>query len=898
MSVDRSAPVPPEPAGVFESISGRFARGWAVDRAKPQGGIEVELLVGGEVIATARTGLPRPDVERALGATDAGFRIVLPADLTRGEEVNVRLAGTSAPLPRAAGFSISAILEERGDVVRRPAGHGCVDEVCGNRVRGWAALPDSDEPAQILFYAGRKLVGSALAMEDRPDVEAAGAGPRRSGFDTELRLPRTGGSIEIHARVRGDGAELTGGKFRMTCPAPSSSLPVHFDAAPGIPLMCRETAAGTRYGFADGAAITLAGRDDGAVDLFFGVTRLGIVPRDDLAISTTDGFTTRGDHLLASLTMLSAFTDRRDDHLAIEGERSPIRLMTRADLFRCWRLWETARSVSLRDASLVTSRTLRLVFDINNDVGAAVDAAGIAVYQLASGGQRMALCAQATLPEAFDGAEVIMDAALPDSFRPIIVTLTGTDGQLLDIDLLPFPSMCRGGWHEPELRSLASGPDEQQALAQLSGALVQALWQRNGEGPRIAIEERGITGTEPGITSSAATWIANQLGGRLGLLASDDAYLGEIRPLSLLTRDEADAILPSDALPAISLLVQPRSAGDFVSAGYVAADIEHSDRCWHVRMPPLGRWFQEVQPADATLWCPWVRWGTAGRPPLTCVRHQRSTAPDPSTTFFPLRPDTAATTNARPDAGGITIVMFANTAASSFAIAIEVIAQQAIANRCDLIVVDPDPEAELPAVVDLHFNGRARLVTLRSPGDALRLIAKGRLPSAPTVAVCAGTAILHDIWTLQALQQVSMTPEVGWVACPVVTGSGTKVKVDGWGAAITGVSVMDVASAQLTPWPNDLIPTMAAVPVGVTPTAISMIGAKKLARLDPRGVDDMSWTVAALSFGFVNLCLTTVTAFSSIPVEPVDRRSAPLLDSAGEIDRLLRVSSVARRRSQ
>ena len=892
MPADHSNPMQPTRAGAFESISEHFARGWAVDRESPGAPLEVELLAEGEVIATASTGLPRPDVKRRLGAENAGFRIPLPADVKRADRLAVRLADTSAPLPRAVGFSVSgaAMLREMANDRLR---HGCIDEVTGNRVKGWAALPDRDEPVQVLFYAGKKLVGSVLAAEDRPDVEAVGVGPRRSGFQTELRLPRIGGWIEICARVR-DGAELAGGTFRMACPEPSRTSPLHFAATPGIPPAARETPEGTRYGFADRAPITLAGRDDGKLDLFFGVTRLGVLPKSRLLIAPTGTAATPGSHLLASLAMLSAFTDRRDDCLTLGGEQAPLHLMSDPALFRCLRLQGMARPVAIRDASFVTSRRLRLVFACESDAGADTDVASVAVYQLASGGQRLALCGQASAREAFGGGEVILDAELPDSFRPLVVTLTDTEGELLDTDLLPFPSLCRGGWHEPELRSLAREDNEQQALAQLSGKLMQALWLRDGCGPRIAIDERGITGIEPGITSSAAAWIANQLGGQLGLLASDSEGSGEIRPLPLLTGQEADAILPSDALPALSFLVRGRHSGDFVSASYVTADLEHASRCWHVAMPPLGRWFQDVQPAEATPWCPRVRWEAAERPPLTCVRHQRSIVPDVTTTFFPLRPDTAEPVTGPDAEDSITILLFANTAASSFLAAVEAIAQQSIASRCDLLVCDLDPAAELPPIVDRHFANRARLLTGRSLGEALALVAKGELASAPTIAVCAGTAILHDIWTLHALQQVSLAPEVGWVSCPIVTGSGAKLNIESWGSAITGVSVLSQPTVQLTPWAIELMPAMAAVPVGVTPATIGVVGADRLARLDPAGLDHPSWAVAALNAGLVNLCLTTVTAFSSIPLEPSNRRPGPVLGSVGEIDQLLRVSSVPR----
>src|SRR4051812_21106951 len=62
--------------GVVER-AGRFLglTGWALDPARPGMPLEIEVLAGEVVVASWRTGLPRPDLGLGEAAAAAGFRI-------------------------------------------------------------------------------------------------------------------------------------------------------------------------------------------------------------------------------------------------------------------------------------------------------------------------------------------------------------------------------------------------------------------------------------------------------------------------------------------------------------------------------------------------------------------------------------------------------------------------------------------------------------------------------------------------------------------------------------------------------------------------------------------------------------------------------------------------------
>ncbi|MBN3808178.1 chondroitin 4-O-sulfotransferase [Paraburkholderia sp. Ac-20347] len=79
--------------GTVDSVEHGVVSGWALNLARPESIVELEILAGGRVVATGRTGAARPDVAAAgYMSSNTGFRIELPPEA--GSEFVIRVVGS------------------------------------------------------------------------------------------------------------------------------------------------------------------------------------------------------------------------------------------------------------------------------------------------------------------------------------------------------------------------------------------------------------------------------------------------------------------------------------------------------------------------------------------------------------------------------------------------------------------------------------------------------------------------------------------------------------------------------------------------------------------------------------------------------------------------------------
>ncbi|WP_298285950.1 Hint domain-containing protein [Acidocella sp.] len=80
---------------------------------------------------------------------------------------------------------------------------GCVERI-GEVVSGWAFAPTHpDLPVRLELYEGARLIGSALAMGERPDVRDAGFGAGRAGFGFAISAPAYPACISVRHAATG-----------------------------------------------------------------------------------------------------------------------------------------------------------------------------------------------------------------------------------------------------------------------------------------------------------------------------------------------------------------------------------------------------------------------------------------------------------------------------------------------------------------------------------------------------------------------------------------------------------------------------------------------------------------------------------------------------------------------
>jgi hypothetical protein len=111
---------------------------------------------------------------------------------------------------------------------------GFVDVANAGCTAGWAQNPAHPEaPVCLDIYAGGRLIGQVLANHFREDLERAGIGSGRHGFEFRSALDLSGQTIEVRRSL--DGAAL---EFSPECPravGPRASRRVRAQA--GVPMM-------------------------------------------------------------------------------------------------------------------------------------------------------------------------------------------------------------------------------------------------------------------------------------------------------------------------------------------------------------------------------------------------------------------------------------------------------------------------------------------------------------------------------------------------------------------------------------------------------------------------------------------------------------------------------------
>ncbi|WP_052418531.1 MULTISPECIES: glycosyltransferase family 2 protein [Paracoccaceae] len=118
---------------------------------------------------------------------------------------------------------------------------GYVDHMDAARIAGWAYDPsDPGSPALLSVHVDGRPEMNIIADLAREDVQSAGLGPLRCGFDATLpRKLRDGKAHEVVVRLGIDGPELRGGRLKIE----ATGSPEESASAPADPDELRDEAA-------------------------------------------------------------------------------------------------------------------------------------------------------------------------------------------------------------------------------------------------------------------------------------------------------------------------------------------------------------------------------------------------------------------------------------------------------------------------------------------------------------------------------------------------------------------------------------------------------------------------------------------------------------------------------
>ena len=529
------------------------------------------------------------------------------------------------------------------------------------------------------------------------------------------------------------------------------------------------------------------------------------------------------------------------------------------------------------------------------------------------------LAGEALLPESGPG---FVDFSLTNPLMPLLLVLSEPEGQAVEIGLLPFPSLCRGGLHYSELAGLEEFPDPIEQLKSLSDRCLKDLLRTRQHGcliSSIAVQVAGATGAESIFQPAVQNWLAQLFGIALSAAANDAGSTpGETFLRKSLSRRSTAAsssqraagqyslILPADAVPTIAALVaDPAEATSPapVAGSYYVADAFASRPRLSVSLPPLAADFIDLQPAWAPLGFPFLQprnnvADTASADAGSVVdghlaiRFPRSSEDPRSVTFMPKAPDAggrllpADTTADAPEA--VDAFVRASTPANLEIFLRSLINQRGIAVA--KIIVEglnggADP-AELQAVLDKVLPGSGTLVMRNEPAPlGLATLVAGS-ESASTV-IADDTMVLHDQRAAQTLLTLLHTEGTASASCVVIRESmvkrGSLLSFESGGYFPSRVSLLAAPRLILAqPDCRGAFPNM-TYPVAANSAGFLVVRNSILREISPGhqprrpglpADDGVEFALRALAAGYRHLCTSAVRA-TSLRAGPKRERADP-----------------------
>ena len=506
------------------------------------------------------------------------------------------------------------------------------------------------------------------------------------------------------------------------------------------------------------------------------------------------------------------------------------------------------------------------------------------------------------------------DVTLYNPLMPVLLVVSDINGSALDISLLPFPSLCRGGIHYAETVGSADISQPLQQLKRLSDRLVPDIMRTapgSGLVARIDIDLNGATGAEPIFSEPLREWMAKVFSVAVvprEEAGQDDDGQAYLRMLLGGTAEPANATsspsagepyvldLPADAVPTLAVLAAEsgRLADEVTLGHYYVAERATAQPQLSVVLPTGMDDLLSLQPDWAPRSFPVLRrmdgqpsQSSGGAKPADfhlAIRFPPDVETHPAALLMPLAPDSADS------------IVVGDQGAHDESI-------------FDVVLRVSSPERAETAVGSLLTQRRAvlghvRVVPTRAHVDmeALAAVLDRAVPGrwsqagageefgAPFTLFLDDDVVLHDPRTIGALSVLARHKNTASASCvllrDIVGGKGAGLKFESGGYFASHVSLLSrprlvlaapdcrKAFANMT-YPvvmNDpgcLLAHTAALPQELT---------NRLAADDP---DFLGFSLAALSSGHRHLCTSAVRAASSGPLPHRKISDPPGLDVLG-----------------
>ena len=305
-------------------------------------------------------------------------------------------------------------------------------------------------------------------------------------------------------------------------------------------------------------------------------------------------------------------------------------------------------------------------------------------------------------------------ANLLNPLEPLLIVALTHDDKLLALDLLAFPSLCRGGLHSAELRTAVSSGDYLLDLQQLSDSYTASLLEHSCDDEHrslvIEVDTRDALQSEPIFRSDVTSWLSRMFdvtirhgpgSSRSETNAAPEAESGPAGIEEIPGPENSGELIlriPARGLPTISFLVEAsgRPGDEMEMAPFLTADTVTNQPKWYVSVPPVTPWMHQIQSDVGGLDFPTrsiVGHRSSSNRPTAILYADTPTMPD-QLRSFPVPPDYtqpifAEQSFLRDTASPITVVVHSISDNTSLDRTLRSLSAQNAASRLTTILFDP-----------------------------------------------------------------------------------------------------------------------------------------------------------------------------------------------------------------
>lgn len=423
-------------------------------------------------------------------------------------------------------------------------------------------------------------------------------------------------------------------------------------------------------------------------------------------------------------------------------------------------------------------------------------------------------------------SEQIVDVPLVNPLLPLLIVAVDSLDGIVIADLLPFPSLCRGGMHAAELAAIGPTGDCLADLRQVGDSLL-AEWIGRRETDRlpcigeIGIDAESATGAEPIFSLAALRWmrgfagVSVHLNGEDRRLSRDAGDSGAVDHLKERIaripvgqrpcQSGARLDLSPKALPTLSSIVsrrlwtadQPPRGGNTKGAAIDSRERPSCAGAMIVCEPKLGapRWFvrpapdleglDRLQPTGHMSVFPRLRTragasllsSAKGMPLAITIREPMPSAP--MVLLYPKAPDSdePILVSSANQAPGISVLVTLRNRVDEFETFVNAVAAQDYAGPVEVIVVDAGSHRflghRISAALAATFGGRHLLIWSEAPyNHSAQINLAATKAKHPLLLVANSGLILHDRRTMSVLAELAQWPTAGSASCLLLNRAG------------------------------------------------------------------------------------------------------------------------------